>query len=54
MASEHTTVSKLGLLLGSFKLKLTRELFVMTMKNDAKFEIEVLSVQNLHEKFNKF
>ena len=54
MASEHTTVSKLELLLGPFKLKLTRELFVMTMKNDAKFEIEVLSVQNLHEKFNKF
>ena len=41
MASEHTTVSKLGLLLGPFKLKFTGELFVMTMKNDAKFEIEV-------------
>ena len=39
--SEHTTVSKLGLLLGPFKSKFTGELFVMTMKNDAKFEIEV-------------
>ena len=42
---EHMKVSKLGLSLGSFiqsrkcmSLKLTGELCVMTMKNDAKFE----------------
>ena len=32
---------KIGTFIGSFKLKFTGELFVMTMKNDAKFEIEV-------------
>ena len=42
---EHTKVSKLGLLLGSFiqswkcmSLKFTRELCIMTMKNNAEFE----------------
>ena len=45
---EHMKVSKLGLSLGSFiqsrkcmSLKLTGELCVMTMKNDAKFEKEL-------------
>ena len=45
---EHTKFSKLGLSLDPFiqsrkcmSLKLTGELCVMTMKNDAKFEIEL-------------
>ena len=45
---EHTRVSKLGLLLGPFiqskkciSLKFTGELYVMTIKNDAKFEEEL-------------
>ena len=45
---EHTKLSKLGLSLDPFiqnrkcmSLKLTGELCVMTMKNDAKFEIEL-------------
>ena len=47
---EQTKVSKLGLLLGHFiqsrkctSLKCTRELYVMRMKNDAKFEKELTS-----------
>ena len=47
-SSEHSKVSELGLLWGSFiqsikymNLKFTGELCVMTMKNDAKFEREL-------------
>ena len=47
-SSEQTKVSKLGLSFGPFiqsrkcmSLKLTGELCVMTMKNDAKFEKEL-------------
>ena len=46
---EHTKVSKLGLSLDVFiqskkfmKLKLTGDLFVMTMKNDSKFEKKLI------------
>ena len=46
---EHTKVSKLGLSLDAFiqskkfmKLKLTGDLFVMTMKNDSKFEKKLI------------
>ena len=47
-SQEHTKFSKLGLLLDPFiqsrkcvSLKLKRELCIMTMKNDAKFETEL-------------
>ena len=47
-STEHTKFSKLGLSLDPFiqsrkcmSLKLTGELCVMTMKNDAKFEMEL-------------
>ena len=60
---EHTRVSKLGLLLGPFiqsrkciSLKFTGKLYVMTMKNDAKFEkkltdqfkIDIKNLTNFH------
>ena len=60
ISPEHTEVSKLGFLLGLFiqstkyiSLKFTGELYIVTVKNDAKFE-KGKSVQNWHEEFNKF
>ena len=60
ISPEHTEVSKLGFLLGPFiqstkyiSLKFTGELYIVTVKNDAKFEKDK-SVQNWHEEFNKF
>ena len=35
-------------------LKFTGELCVMTMKNDAKIEEEITTVQNWHEEFDEF
>ena len=58
---EHVRNLKIGLLLGLFirnrkymSLKFTGELFVMRMKNDARFEEEFdLSIQIWHEEFDK-
>ena len=60
---ERSKVSKLGLWWNPFiqsrkymSLKLTEELCVMIMKNDAKFEEELtdMSFQNWHEEFEEF
>ena len=54
-STEHTKFSKLGLSLDPFKqsrkcmsLKLKGELCVMTIKNDAKFEIELTCHFKIH------